>query len=57
MIERGLRRKKTRSSVGVFQYAETVESCVWKDENFQKDIQVSSRTPDLSELFEHKHIG
>lgn len=39
VIERGLRRKKTRSSVGVFQYAETVESCVWKDENFQKDIQ------------------
>jgi len=45
VIERGLRRKKTRSSVGVFQYAETVESCVWKDEKYQKDIQVSPRAP------------
>jgi len=57
VIERGLRRKKTRSSAGVFQYAETVESCVWKDEKFQKDIQVSPRTPDHSKLLMREHIG
>jgi hypothetical protein len=40
VVERNVRRKKSRGGVGVFQYAQTVEDDVWKDEKSQKDIQV-----------------
>lgn len=39
VVERSVRRKKTRGGAGVFQYAQTVEDGVWKDEKTQKDIQ------------------
>lgn len=41
VVESRVRRKKYRGGVGVFQYAQTVEDDVWKDEKSQKDIQVS----------------
>ncbi|KAJ3576299.1 hypothetical protein NP233_g546 [Leucocoprinus birnbaumii] len=39
VVERRIRRRKTRGGPSVFQYAQTVEDDVWKDEKTQKDIQ------------------
>ena len=42
VVDSRVRRKKSRGGVGVFQYAQTVESDAWDDVQRQKDIQVAS---------------
>ncbi|KAK7056625.1 hypothetical protein VNI00_002342 [Paramarasmius palmivorus] len=37
--ESGLPRKRTKSSKGVFQFAQTVEDAVWQDEKRQREMQ------------------
>ncbi|KAF8237136.1 hypothetical protein L208DRAFT_1431751 [Tricholoma matsutake] len=39
VVESGVRRKKSRGGIGVFQFAQTVENDAWQDEEKQKGIQ------------------
>ncbi|GLB38275.1 putative transcription factor Iwr1 [Lyophyllum shimeji] len=39
VVESRVRRKKSRPGIGVFKFAQTVESDVWEDEKRAKDIQ------------------
>ena len=41
VIESGIRRKKSRGPLDVFQFAQTVDDTTWKDESRRKAIQVS----------------